>query len=199
MSYQTYIRSQNSLILSCLETFLTPITKAGGADWVSSPCSVNTALLQESQIYPALGIPRISCEDLFWLKTLTYGNLSPGPQRSPVGAGRGRSVPPWTALQGFPGRVQVVAVLGRFRMAQTSFIMTKPVFVWWALGEAHWGWGSGSQQSQPEVGVALDKAQGSRSWGLLSLSSLSSSTNLSPSIFHKTFFTILPEELGECR
>lgn len=45
---------------------------------------------------------------------------SPGLQWFPMGERQGRSVPPWTALQVFLGTVQVVAVLGRFRVAQTS-------------------------------------------------------------------------------
>lgn len=59
--------------------------------------------------------------------------------------------------------------------------------------------GSGCQPPRPEVGVAQDKAQGSRSCGFLSLSSLSSSSHLSPSIFHKSHFPVLPQQPGERR
>lgn len=124
---------------------------------------------------------------------------SPGPQLSPMGEGGWKGCPTWDSASGGP--------LGRCRW-----------WLCWAGAERHGHprhtemsacvgsagrgitrMGSSCQPPQPEVGVALDKAQGTRRCGFLSLSSLSSSTHLSPSIFHKSFFPILPEQLGEHR
>ena len=92
---------------------------------------------------------------------------------------------------GSAGAVQVVAMLGRCRVAQPSSSCQNK-----CLWDECW---ERQREDGPEVRVALDKAQGTRSCGFLSLSLLSSSRHLPPSIFHKSFLPFLPEQLSDCR
>lgn len=124
---------------------------------------------------------------------------SPGPQPSPVGQAVWKGCPTWdSALGGLLGwRRWWLCQAGAERHGHACHTETGVCVASAERGTARMG--SGCQPPRPEVGAALDKARGTRSCGFLSLSSLSSSTHLPPSIFHKSFSPILPEQLGERR